>query len=309
MPQLRWSAANGPRGHKCGSARSIERPLSSPLATHTSKVRAIDEPKATDDMRIGNCRRGGVGSFGGIVVVTYVVGILSGPREPWQLPVPAVAISNGFVVRQPTTGTASVAETPKTLTTEEIAARCEKSIAIVSGHSSTGTGFLVRQCLLVTNGHVLSQERIEDVLVTFLSATSESMSADLVFEDPRSDLALLAVPTDLPPLEVASDQRLRRGQEVTVIGNPGIDNLVLKNAVSRGVTSTEVLHRRGPARRLATRLRGVRIDSDQCPRQPGAGPASIAARTRLTVRQHPRDSHAQVQPGESLDVRDHPLGD
>ena len=68
------------------------------------------------------------------------------------------------------------------------------------------------------------------------------MTAELVFEDPRRDLALLAVPIDLPPLEINSGYRFRRGQEVTVIGNPGVgDKLILKNAVSRGVMSTEAV--------------------------------------------------------------------
>ena len=47
------------------------------------------------------------------------------------------------------------------------------------------------------------------------------------------------MPTDLSPLEIDPSYQFRRGQEVTVIGNPGIGNkLVLENAVSRGVMST-----------------------------------------------------------------------
>ena len=69
-----------------------------------------------------------------------------------------------------------------------------------------------------------------------------SMTAELIFEDPRRDLALLAVPIDLPPLEIEPGYRFRRGQDVTVIGNPGVgDKLILKNAVSRGVMSTEAV--------------------------------------------------------------------
>jgi hypothetical protein len=67
------------------------------------------------------------------------------------------------------------------------------------------------------------------------------MRAELVYIDTFRDLALLTVVTDLPPLEVEPETQFRRGQEVTVIGNPGsnaADGGVLINAVSRGVMST-----------------------------------------------------------------------
>ena len=128
------------------------------------------------------------------------------------------------------------------MTTEEIAQRCDRSIAFVKGRRHFGTGFLVSPGLVATNAHVLSQERIQDIRAALPATQSESMPTELVLEDPRRDLAILAVPTDLPPLEIESAYRFRRGQDVTVIGNPGIDGkLVLKNAVSRGVMSTEAV--------------------------------------------------------------------
>ena len=189
------------------------------------------------------------------VLTTYSVGITCWPPPRQPLATQEAVVPRTIVVAQPAPKTTLeaakplapqpaaeanlLAETPKVLTTEQIAARCEKSIALVSGKYATGTGFLVRPSVLVTNAHVLALERIEEVVVTF-PAQKVSMTPELVYEDPQRDLALFAVRSDLPALEVQSDYKFRRGQEVTVIGNPGVGNKVLENAVSRGVMSTQV---------------------------------------------------------------------
>jgi S1-C subfamily serine protease len=159
------------------------------------------------------------------VVATYAGGLMLWPPSP-----------------QPTSVTSSEAMTPRRFTTEEIARQCERAVAFVAGRRNSGTGFLVQPGMLATNAHVLAEERIEEVRVTFPAAQVGSLSVELLFEDPQRDLALLAVWTDLPPLEVESAYRFRRGQDVTVIGNPGVGGkLILKNAVSRGVMSTEAV--------------------------------------------------------------------
>jgi hypothetical protein len=98
---------------------------------------------------------------------------------------------------------------------------------------------LVAPGLLATNSHVILPERIEDIRVTFPAVRSGPLTAELILEDPHRDLALLTVPTSLPSLEIDPSYQFRRGQEVTVIGSPGIGGkIVLENAVSRGVMST-----------------------------------------------------------------------
>ena len=63
----------------------------------------------------------------------------------------------------------------------------------------------------------------------------------LVYQDKLRDLAFLAVETDLPALAVASEHQFRKGEDVTVIGNPGLGGeMVLENAISRGVVSSKV---------------------------------------------------------------------
>jgi hypothetical protein len=176
-----------------------------------------------------------------LAVCCYVVGLSQEYSSQPPLPDPATATPHA-IAPQPASDIALPSETLRALTTAQIASRCERSIAIVSGRFSTGTGFLVRPGLLATNAHVVSDERIENILIAFPSVETGAVKTEILFEDPRRDLALLAVPTDLPRLEVESAYRFRRGQDVTVIGNPSVNSkLILKNAVSRGVMSTEAV--------------------------------------------------------------------
>jgi len=136
----------------------------------------------------------------------------------------------------------TVSEAPRVLTTEEIAGRTNQAIAFVKGRRGFGTGFVVRPGLVATNAHVILQEREKSLRVSFPDAPSRFLTARILLEDPQRDLALLAVSTTVPPLEIEPAYRLRQGQEVTVIGNPGLsDTIVLKNAVCRGVMSTDAV--------------------------------------------------------------------
>jgi S1-C subfamily serine protease len=119
-----------------------------------------------------------------------------------------------------------ISEPASNLTTEETTKRCDRAIALVRGRRGSGTGFLICTGLLATNAHVIALERIEDLHVSFPDLRSSPLTAELLFEDMRRDLALLAVPTGLAPLEIEPLYEFRRGQDVTVIGNPGIGNLI-----------------------------------------------------------------------------------
>ena len=131
----------------------------------------------------------------------------------------------------------------KTLSTAEIVAESEPSIALVKGKASSGTGFLVRPGIVATNAHVIDDEFVSNLEVRFPSADEARegpVSAELLYEDAKRDLAFLAVKTDLPGLRVAPSYAFRKGEDVTVIGNPGLGgDLVLENAISRGVMSTK----------------------------------------------------------------------
>ena len=109
------------------------------------------------------------GLFATGVVITYFVGydvLADVPRTP---PVPAGIAEPTIASAQAGADTTSVAAS-RAWTTEEIAGRCDRAIAFVSGRHGFGTGFLVHTGVLATNAHVLSLERIEDLHVTFPAA-------------------------------------------------------------------------------------------------------------------------------------------
>jgi S1-C subfamily serine protease len=132
-----------------------------------------------------------------------------------------------------------------TLSTAQIVARCEPSVALVKGKVSSGTGFLVRRNLVATNAHVIDDEFLSDLEIRFPSAPAGyqgPLQAELLYEDPKRDLAFVAVKSGLPALEVAPSYRFLKGEDVTVIGNPGLgDEVVMENAINRGVMSSKTV--------------------------------------------------------------------
>lgn len=139
--------------------------------------------------------------------------------------------------------TTDAAKNEKSLSTEEIVARTEPSVALIKGNTGSGTGFIVRPGIVVTNKHVVENEILNTLTVHFPSAEVAQQGPfrpTLLYESPDRDIAFLAIDSTLPPLPVAESYVFRRGQEVIVIGSPGLgDQTVLQNAISRGVMSTK----------------------------------------------------------------------
>jgi serine protease Do len=123
--------------------------------------------------------------------------------------------------------------------------RWEPSVALIKGKTSSGTGFLVKKGVIATNAHVIDDEFITNLEVRFPSAPAGKqgpLHAALLYEDPKRDLAFLAVPSDLPAVEIAPALRFIKGDDITVIGNPGLgDEIVLENAISRGILSSKTV--------------------------------------------------------------------
>lgn len=137
---------------------------------------------------------------------------------------------------------AKVSAPAQPLSTKEIAARSLKSVAVIRGRHSTGTGFLIGPNLVVTNRHVIGEELMSHVHLQFPDASKRlrgMYGAKLQYEDPELDLAFLQVDIDLPALPLATKHEFVRGEEITVIGSPGLDDgEVVANAISRGLLST-----------------------------------------------------------------------
>ncbi len=157
-------------------------------------------------------------------------------------PSAGLSASAGASTRGNVPGVAPAPTAARSLSAAEIAAESEPSIALISGDGSVGTGFLVRPGILATNAHVIDGEFITTLRVRFPSAEKAQQGpllAELLYEDTHRDLAFLRVKSTLPPLRIVSSYRFRKGEDVTVIGNPGAgEELILENAISRGLMST-----------------------------------------------------------------------
>ena len=131
------------------------------------------------------------------------------------------------------------------LTTAQIVARREPSVALIKGKVSSGTGFLVRYGVIATNAHVIEEEFISNLEIRFPSAPVGNQGpakAQLLYEDRKRDIAFLAVKSDLPVLPIAPNYSFVKGEDILVIGNPGMgDDTVLENAISRGVMSSKTV--------------------------------------------------------------------
>ena len=114
---------------------------------------------------------------------------------------------------------------------------------MITGDGSVGTGFVVGPGIIATNAHVIEGEFMTYLRVRFPSAEKAQqgpMTAELLYEDTRRDIAFLRVKSSLPPLRIASSYTFRKGEDVTAIGNPGAGGeLILENAISRGLMSTK----------------------------------------------------------------------
>jgi S1-C subfamily serine protease len=155
---------------------------------------------------------------------------------------------SGTIAKSPAMPAAAAASTRSAnpghiLSSAEIAAESEPSIAMITGDGSVGTGFLVRRGIIATNAHVVDGEFMTNLRVRFPSAEKAQQGpvlAELLLEDTRRDLAFLRVKTSLPRLRIAPSYTFRKGEDITVIGNPGAGGeLILENAISRGLMSTK----------------------------------------------------------------------
>ena len=144
---------------------------------------------------------------------------------------------------------AAAAESAKQLaknagSTADVVALAEKGVCVVKSRFGVGTGFLVgSKNTLATNAHVIELSELSDLEFIFPACGKETITgAKLMYFDPDVDLALLRLdnlPKGAVQLQMDKTAEFRKGEEVVIIGNPGVGNdLVLENAVTKGLLST-----------------------------------------------------------------------
>ncbi len=115
---------------------------------------------------------------------------------------------------------------------EELVVKTAPSVVAVEQGSGQGTGVVIAgDGYVLTNSHVVRGDR---QATRVRLPTGDELSAELVGDDPESDLAVLRVSGPrLTPLALHESRRLRVGQLVVAIGNP----LRFEGSVTLGVVS------------------------------------------------------------------------
>ncbi|HEX2877859.1 MAG TPA: trypsin-like peptidase domain-containing protein [Polyangiaceae bacterium] len=115
---------------------------------------------------------------------------------------------------------------------EELVVKTAPSVVAVEQGRGQGTGVVIAgDGYVLTNSHVV---RGDPRATRVRLPTGEELAAELVGDDPESDLAVLRVSGPrLAPLELHESRRLKVGQLVVAIGNP----LRFEGTVTLGVVS------------------------------------------------------------------------
>jgi S1-C subfamily serine protease len=130
---------------------------------------------------------------------------------------------------------------PKVFSPKELVERFSPSVGRVETQQSRGSGFLVDRNLLATNSHVVGNRDNQHVRVFFPSATNKNrgpLDGRVIYVDAERDIALVRVKTDLDFLKLGDSDTVKKGEDIVVIGSPGIGNDVLENTVVRGTFGT-----------------------------------------------------------------------
>ncbi len=97
---------------------------------------------------------------------------------------------------------------------------------------STGTGFYVKKYnLIITNEHVIRDNKT----VIIANESFDKRIVDVVYVDPKRDLAFLAVPENLnmPEVQLHDNAQLKQGNSVIAVGHP----FGLKYTATQGIIS------------------------------------------------------------------------
>jgi len=119
-----------------------------------------------------------------------------------------------------------------TITTEQIVNDMFSRVVLQSG---AGSGWILDSSgIIVTNNHVVEGAR--KVVIQFSDGRTSEVTADRVFRDPLTDLAIIKVDlTDLPTVAIGDSGKLRVGDWVVAIGNPLGKGIKAKEGIISGL--------------------------------------------------------------------------
>jgi S1-C subfamily serine protease len=143
---------------------------------------------------------------------------------------PIGKVFTGSITAKSATG--KEADIEEALSLEELVKRTKPSVVYLKGLDKAGSGFFVTDTgLIVTNAHLA---RGEETLQTLL-LDGQHLQAKVLYIDPELDIALVKVDGEnFPHLSLAEATRVRQGESVIAIGNPG-DAMLF--SVTKGIVS------------------------------------------------------------------------
>ena len=116
--------------------------------------------------------------------------------------------------------------------------KTSRMVAFIETSTGSGSGFLVGNGLIVTNAHVVGDD--DDVRLNFPKADPDHREAyigSVVFCDRKRDLAIVKSDVVLPFLTLGRSKAMRSGEDVSIIGFPGLHAGQIAYSSTRGTFS------------------------------------------------------------------------
>ena len=138
------------------------------------------------------------------------------------------------------------AEDLKKLELTDLVREVQDSCVVILAGPSSGSGFIIRvDGLVVTNYHVVAPGLMTGQPIRVMVQGENGTSVDLpgvrlIAVAPTLDIALLRFESRLRPvrpLRIGSAKKVQTGEDVVVIGNPGMGGQLLNFSVTRGIVS------------------------------------------------------------------------
>lgn len=176
------------------------------------------------------------------------VGIKLNPQEreqtqrPIKLPAPTPNVPKPKIAANELEAL-SVKSAKETLTPKDIGKRYLDAVVVVQGEDSSGTGFVIgKQGYILTCAHVVPEFGETEVLYNISKAgqtETVKTKATVLYSDEDRDIALLKIQPRQPLTTVVlhDGKPVETGEEITVIGNPGLGATLLTHTMTTGIVS------------------------------------------------------------------------
>ena len=129
------------------------------------------------------------------------------------------------------------------MSAKEIGHAFTDAVVVVKNSRGSGTGFVVgKSGYILTCAHCARPA--EGIVASYRShdgneVAMKSAPAEVLYADNRKDVALLKinVAVPLPPVRLAIGENVESGEQVTIIGNPGLGRTILEYTMTEGIVS------------------------------------------------------------------------